>query len=114
MLYFQLGAAGTADDVMVVIPGNFVSQVPVARMRRTRQTDLRQKFERTVHGRFRESGQLLFCLSVHVTWREMRPGMMQHMQDRKTLRRHPIAAGAKLWTVFRSTGHRNSYCKFLQ
>ena len=114
MLYLHLIAADSADDMMMVIPGNFIHEMTITGLGGARKAVLCKELECAVNGWFCKARQFLFRLPVHFARGKMRPGMTQSMQDRHPLRRHSEAAGAKLGGIFRSAGHRDSYCKFLQ
>lgn len=112
--HLDLAAADPANEMVMILPGNFIGQMTAGGPGGTCQAVFRKKLERAVNGWFGESGQIMFCLLIDLTRGKMFPCMTEHMQDRQALRRHPESAGAELGGIFRGTGHENLYCNFLQ
>ena len=52
MLHLHLIAAESANEVMMIVPGNLIHQVTITFLRRTRQPILGEELERAVDGRF--------------------------------------------------------------
>lgn len=100
--------------MMMLLACDFIPEMTIARLSGTRQAVLGQKLERAVDRGLCETGQLPFGQPVHLTRRKVSTGMTKHVQDCQTLGRETIAAGAELKSVFSSTRHRKTYCKFLQ
>lgn len=105
MFNFYLATTNPANDVMVVVACDLIGQVAVAGMGWTRQPVSRQEFERTVDSWFRQPRKIPLRLFIDLDRRKMRPGVMEHMQDRHPLGRHSESTRAELGGVIGGAGH---------
>ena len=96
MFNFHLTATDPANDMMMVDASDLIGQVAAAGMGWTYQPIPRQKFERTVDSWFRQPRKIPLGLFIDLDRRKMRPGVMEHMQDRHPLGRHAESARAQL------------------
>ena len=94
MLDLDFAATDPADNVMMVVACDLVAQMTIAGLGGTHDPILCQEFERAIHGRFGETRQLTLRLLVHFAWGEVRAGVSQHVQDRRSLRGHSEPTGA--------------------
>jgi len=96
MFNFYLTATDPANDMMMIIARDLIGQVAVAGMGWTCQPVSRQEFQCTIDSGFRQPRKIPLCLFIDFGGGKMRPGMMEHMQDRHALGRHSESAGAEL------------------
>lgn len=75
MLDLDFATTDAANNVVVIVTGDLVTQMSIAGLRGAHKTVLRQEFERTIHGRLGETWQLLFCLPVDFARGKMRAGV---------------------------------------
>ena len=79
MLYLYFLTANAANNMMMIITGNFIREPAMTGMSRVRQPVLCQKLKGPVNGRFRESGQIPFRLFVDFTGGKVRPCMTENV-----------------------------------
>ena len=108
MLDLDLAAANTADNMVMIVARNLISQVAVARMGRVNQPVVGEKIQRAIDRRLRQAWQVASRLLMDFTRGKVCPGMMENMQDRHPLRGHSVSAGAELRSIFGSAGHRTT------
>ena len=92
MLDLYFAAAFAADQVMMILPGDFIDEVSAADMGRVCQSVFCQEFERAVDGGFRQTRDVMAGLLKDFAGRKMPVGVMQNVQDRQTLGRHTKSA----------------------
>jgi hypothetical protein len=78
--------------MMMIIARDLIGQVTGAGMRWTCQPVPRQEFQRAIDGWFRQPRKILLGFSKDLSRGKMRPGMVEHMQDRHPLGCHSESA----------------------
>src|SRR5688572_7369353 len=96
MFNFNFTAASPANDMVMVISRYLVRQTAITSLSGVRQAVSRQEFQRTIDSWFRQPRKIPLGLFIDLGRRKMRPGVMEHMQDRHALRRHSESARAEL------------------
>lgn len=104
-------AAVLADQVMVVLFGQFIDQLAVAHVRRQREAVLCQELERAIHGRFGETGLGAPRLFVDLGRREVSAVIAQRVQDRHPLGSDAKAARVQLVGEIGAARHGFPYCE---
>src|SRR5687768_10000035 len=96
MFNFYLTATDPANDMMMIVARDLIGEVTVAGMRWTCQPVPCQEFQRTIDSGFCQPRKIPLGLFIDLAGRKMRPGMMEHVQDRHALGRHSESARAEL------------------
>jgi hypothetical protein len=92
MIYLLRCAACPANQVMVIVTGDFIHQLPIANMGCQDKALFRQKAESAIHRRFGHGGQNALSLPEDFLRREMTAGVLQDLQDEQPLRGHAKAS----------------------
>lgn len=105
MFDLHFGVAFAADQVMVVLLRNFVDQVTAAHVGGARQPVIGEKLQGAVHGGFCQAGQGRLYAGKDFDRGEMCALVVQDMDDRHALGRHPKSALSQLGGVLVRTAH---------
>ena len=92
MRHFDPAAARAADDVVMVFTGNLIGKVSMAGMGRAHQSVFGEEFQGAVHRWLCNTWQFTPCLFVNFTGGQVRPGMLENVQDHQPLGRHSESA----------------------
>jgi hypothetical protein len=111
-LHFR--ATLTADQVVVVMLGNLIDQVPAAHVGGADQAILSQEFQRAIYGRFCQTGDILAGALIDFGRGYMPVRVVQDVQDCHPLGGHTKAARTQLGDVLVAAGHQVPYCKKYQ
>jgi hypothetical protein len=99
----QLRAAGPANQVVVIVPGQFIGQVAASNLGGIDNTVPGQKLQSAVDGGFSHTG--LVDVFVDLCRGKM-PTSMQGLQNGETLGSHAVSAGSQGLGVGGKAGHR--------
>lgn len=102
-LYFL--TAFTADQMVVILFGDLVDQVPAAHVGGARQPVFCQEFQGAVDGRLGQSGQRLAGSLVDLGRWQVSIRMVKDVQDGHALGSHAKTARAKFVNVLVRAGH---------
>jgi len=92
VLDLHFTTALTTDQVMMILLGDLVNQMPVAYVGGVRQSVFGQEFECAVDGGFCQAGKGLFSAGKYLGRGEMRALVMQDVQNCHALGRHAESA----------------------
>ena len=91
MVDILCGAAGTADQVVVVTTSNLVDKLTIAYMSCQNQALLKEKVQCAVNSGFGDAGHGLLCLAADFQRRQVTLGALEDVQDDQALRGHAEA-----------------------